>query len=141
MVLPPPNITGSLHIGHALTLAIQDCLTRYHRMWGKLVSWVPGVDHAGIATQTIVEKDLVLKEGKTRHEIGREAFVKKVFEWKEDYGRRIEQQERRMGVSLDWSRNVFTMDEKRSKAVNEAFNRLFEKGLIYRSDRLVNWSC
>ena len=90
MVQPPPNVTGQLHIGHALTLAIQDCLARYHRMQGRMVVWVPGCDHAGIATQSIVEKDLLLREGKTRHDLGREEFVKKVFEWKEKYGVKIE---------------------------------------------------
>jgi valyl-tRNA synthetase len=110
MVIPPPNVTGSLHLGHALTNSIQDALVRYHRMSGRRVLWVPGTDHAGIATQSVVEKRLKL-EGKTRHDLGREAFVQRVWAWKQEYGNRILMQLRRLGSSLDWSREVFTLDE------------------------------
>jgi valyl-tRNA synthetase len=110
-------------------------------MSGRLAVWVPGVDHAGIATQSVCEKSLWHKHKLTRHDLGREKFVKKCFEWKNEYGARIERQEKMMGISTDWERNVFTMDETRCVAVKEAFYRLFHKGLIYRSDRLVNWSC
>jgi valyl-tRNA synthetase len=140
MMIPPPNVTGSLHLGHALTSSIEDTLARWNRMRGKETLWVPGVDHAGIATQTVVEKALQREEGKTRHDFTREEFLKKVWEWKEQYGNRICNQFRMMGVSVDWSRFAFTMDEARSQAVTEAFVRLFEKGLVYRANRLVNWS-
>lgn len=110
IVIPPPNVTGSLHLGHALTNSIQDALVRYHRMSGRRVLWVPGTDHAGIATQSVVEKRLK-NEGKTRHDLGREAFVQRVWAWKQEYGNRILQQLRRLGSSLDWSREVFTLDE------------------------------
>ncbi|CDO68942.1 hypothetical protein BN946_scf185000.g85 [Trametes cinnabarina] len=135
---PPPNVTGSLHIGHALTVAIQDCLVRWNRMLGKTTLFVPGFDHAGISTQSVVEKRL-LKTGVTRHDLGREAFVKKVWEWKEDYQGRITNQLRRLGGSYDWNRVAFTMDERLSKAVIETFCRLHEEGIIYRANRLVNW--
>jgi valyl-tRNA synthetase len=140
IVIPPPNVTGSLHLGHALTNSIQDALVRYHRMSGRRVLWVPGTDHAGIATQSVVEKRLK-NEGKTRHDLGREAFVQRVWAWKQEYGNRILQQLRRLGSSLDWSREVFTLDEKRSRAVTEAFVRLYEEKLIYRANRLINWCC
>ena len=138
IVIPPPNVTGSLHMGHALGNTIQDTLSRYKRMAGYEVLWLPGSDHAGIATQMVVERQLA-KEGITRQELGREAFVKRIWEWKEQYGDRIAQQTRRMGASLDWSRERFTMDEGLSRAVRETFVRLYEEGLIYRDDRLVNW--
>jgi len=141
MVIPPPNVTGSLHLGHALTAAVEDTLTRWHRMKGHSTLYVPGTDHAGIATQSIVEKMLVKNENKTRHDLGREEFVKKVWEWKGDYGNKITTQLRSLGSSVDWSRERFTMDEMLSKAVVEAFNRFHEKGLLYRSNRLGNWSC
>ena len=140
MILPPPNVTGSLHLGHALTGAVEDCLARWRRMQGFKTVYLPGVDHAGIATQAIVEKNL-RKEGVSKYDLGREKFVEKVWEWKHSYGTRIEKQLRRLGSSLDWDRMSFTMDEPRSRAVIEAFCRLHEKGLIYRSNRLVNWSC
>ncbi|GMH50561.1 hypothetical protein TL16_g00808, partial [Triparma laevis f. inornata] len=141
MVIPPPNVTGSLHLGHALTAAVEDTLTRWHRMKGHATMYVPGTDHAGIATQSIVEKQLMKKEGINRHDIGREEFVKKVWEWKEEYGNRITTQLRYLGSSVDWSRERFTMDEKCSKAVTESFNRFYESGILYRANRLGNWSC
>ena len=139
--LPPPNVTGALHLGHALTVAVQDLLCRWHRMRGYNVLWIPGTDHAGIATQVVVEKKLK-KEGQPgRHELGREAFVKKVFEWKEAYGNRICLQLRRLGCSLDWSREVFTMDEARGRSVQAAFLQFHKDGVIYRDVRLTNWCC
>ncbi|MBT9585199.1 valine--tRNA ligase [bacterium] len=138
IVIPPPNITGSLHMGHALDNTIQDVLIRYHRMLGMAACWVPGTDHAGIATQNVVEKQLK-KEGKTRHDVGREDFIKRVWTWKEQYGNTIVEQLKRLGVSCDWDRLAFTMDAARSKAVREVFVRLFEKGDIYRGKRLINW--
>jgi valyl-tRNA synthetase len=141
MVIPPPNVTGSLHLGHALTAAVEDTLTRWHRMKGHATLYVPGTDHAGIATQSVVEKMLMKNDGKTRHDLGREEFVKKVWEWKGEYGTRITNQLRRLGSSVDWSRERFTMDDMLSKAVVEAFNRFHEKGLLYRANRLGNWSC
>ncbi|KAI9218457.1 valyl-tRNA synthetase [Blastocladiella britannica] len=137
--IPPPNVTGSLHLGHALTVAIQDSLIRWNRMLGKTVLYNPGCDHAGIATQSVVEKRL-WKDGKiTRHTLGREKFLEKVWEWKEQYGDRIYTQMRRLGTSCDWDRACFTMDPKLSVAVNEAFVRLHQEGVIYRATRLVNW--
>ena len=141
IVIPPPNVTGALHIGHALTNAIQDTIVRWRRMGGYEALWVPGTDHAGIATQTVVEKKLQREEGITRHDLGREKFLERVFEWKEVYGGKITNQLRRIGSSMDWTREAFTMDEKLSKAVKEAFVRMFNEGLIYRDNRLVNWSC
>ena len=141
MVIPPPNVTGSLHLGHGLTAAVEDTLTRWHRMKGHATLYVPGTDHAGIATQSVVEKMLMKNEGKTRHDLGREEFVKKIWEWKNDYGNRITTQLRRLGSSVDWSRERFTMDEMLSKAVVEAFNQFHEKGMLYRANRLGNWSC
>ena len=209
MVIPPPNVTGSLHLGHALTAAVEDTLTRWHRMQGHATLYVPGMlllllllllfctgplgshgcilimlkvaigsvleecvvlaefgrwscvfltvsvwlsffyslgrptgtDHAGIATQSVVEKMLMKTEGKSRHDLGREAFVSKVWEWKQEYGNKITNQLRCLGSSVDWSRERFTMDEMLSKAVVEAFNRFHEKGILYRAERLGNWSC
>lgn len=141
MVIPPPNVTGSLHLGHALTNAIEDSLTRYNRMKGLTTLWVPGCDHAGIATQVVVEKRLMRDEGKTRHDLGREKFIEKVWEWKNKSGDRIYNQLKRIGSSYDWTRVAFTMDPKLCTAVTEAFVRLHEMGDIYRSSRLVNWSC
>ena len=140
MVIPPPNVTGSLHLGHALTTAIEDTLTRWHRMKGKVVCWVPGTDHAGIATQSVVEKRLQREESKTRHDLGREAFIQRVWEWKETYGGKITNQIRSLGASVDWTREAFTMDANLSRAVTEAFCRFYEDGLIYRDTRLINWS-
>ena len=141
MVIPPPNVTGTLHIGHALTNSIQDTMTRWRRMMGYRTLWLPGTDHAGIATQTVVEKKVARETGKTRHDLGREDFLKEVWSYVDDYGHRITNQLRRLGSSVDWSRQVFTMDETRSHAVNEAFVQMYEKGLIYRDNRLVNWCC
>ncbi|WP_297056787.1 valine--tRNA ligase [Thermosulfurimonas sp.] len=138
VVIPPPNVTGSLHIGHALNNTIQDILVRYKRMDGYDTLWVPGTDHAGIATQNVVERELA-REGKTRHDLGREAFLKRVWEWKERFGNRIIEQLKRLGASCDWSRLRFTMDEGLSRAVREVFVRLWEEGLIYRGDYIINW--
>ena len=141
MVIPPPNVTGTLHIGHALTNSIQDTVIRWRRMMGYRTLWLPGTDHAGIATQTVVEKKVARETGKTRHDLGREDFLKEVWKYVDDYGHRITNQLRRLGSSVDWSRQVFTMDETRSNAVNEAFVQMHNKGLIYRDNRLVNWCC
>ncbi|TNN08963.1 Valine--tRNA ligase [Schistosoma japonicum] len=141
MVIPPPNVTGVLHLGHALTNSVEDAITRWHRMNGKITLWVPGCDHAGIATQVVVEKKLWKEKKLTRHDIGRDEFMKEVWEWKNDKGDRIYQQLRALGSSCDWSRARFTMDSSMCKAVTEAFIRLYDDGLIYRSLRLVNWSC
>ncbi|XP_057508392.1 valine--tRNA ligase, mitochondrial 1-like [Actinidia eriantha] len=141
IVLPPPNVTGALHIGHALTSAIQDTIIRWRRMSGYNTLWVPGMDHAGIATQVVVEKKIMRERKLTRHDVGRERFVSEVWNWKNEHGGTILKQLRRLGSSLDWSRECFTMDEKRSKAVIEAFVRLYKEGLIYRDLRLVNWDC
>ncbi len=138
IVIPPPNVTGILHMGHALNNTIQDILIRWKRMQGVPTLWVPGTDHAGIATQNVVEKSLA-NEKKTRHDLGREAFVKRVWAWKEEYGGTIVRQLKRLGASCDWSRERFTMDEGLSDAVKEVFVRLFEKGLIYRGDYIINW--
>ncbi|MCE3263196.1 MAG: valine--tRNA ligase, partial [Pseudoduganella sp.] len=136
--LPPPNVTGTLHMGHAFNQTIMDGLTRYHRMLGHNTAWIPGTDHAGIATQIVVERQLDAQKV-SRHDLGREKFVEKVWEWKEKSGSTITGQMRRMGTSPDWSREYFTMDAERSKVVSEVFVRLFEQGLIYRGKRLVNW--
>jgi len=138
IMIPPPNVTGSLHMGHAFQDTIMDALIRYHRMKGHSALWQAGTDHAGIATQMVVER-LCNAEGKTRHDYGREDFVKKVWQWKEESGGMITRQLRRMGSSLDWSRERFTMDEGMSAAVQEVFIKLYEEGLIYRGKRLVNW--
>ncbi|MGB3443511.1 MAG: valine--tRNA ligase [Actinophytocola sp.] len=138
IVLPPPNVTGSLHMGHALDHTLMDALTRRRRMQGYATLWQPGMDHAGIATQNVVERELS-REGKTRHDLGREGFVEKVWEWKAEYGGRILGQMRRLGDGVDWSRDRFTMDEGLSKAVQTIFKRLYEDGLIYRAERIINW--
>jgi len=138
LVIPPPNVTGALHMGHALNSTIQDALARYKRMQGFNVLWLPGTDHAGIATQNVVEKEL-RKEGKTRHDLGREEFVKKVWEWKEKYGSTIINQLKTMGCSCDWTRERFTMDEGLSNAVKTVFVALYREGLIYRGNYIVNW--
>jgi len=138
IVIPPPNVTGSLHMGHAFQHTIMDALTRYHRMKGDNTLWQPGCDHAGIATQMVVER-LLNAEGKTRQDLGREAFVEKVWEWKEHSGGTINQQMKRIGDSPDWSREAFTMDDNLSEAVHEVFVRLYEEKIIYRGKRLVNW--
>lgn len=141
MVIPPPNVTGSLHLGHALTNAIEDAITRWHRMKGRTALWVPGCDHAGIATQVVVEKKLWREQQLTRHDLGREKFIEKIWQWRNEKGDRIYHQLKRLGSSFDWDRACFTMDPKLCKAVTEAFVRMHEQGLIYRSSRLVNWSC
>ena len=137
--MPPPNVTGILHMGHALNNAIQDTYIRYHRMLGHEALWLPGTDHAGIATQTKVEKKL-REEGKTRYDLGREKFVEEVWKWKHEHSDFIEKQLRALGCGPDWRRFTFTMDEKYEKAVLEAFVRLYNKGLIYRGKRIINWS-
>ncbi len=140
ITIPPPNVTGELHIGHAMFVSVEDLMTRYHRMKGYSALWVPGTDHAGIATQLMVERELLKTEEVTREEIGREEFLKRTWEWKHKYGGMITNQIRRLGASCDWDRERFTLDEGLSRAVREAFVRLYEKGLIYRGPRLVNWS-
>jgi valyl-tRNA synthetase len=138
IVMPPPNVTGSLHIGHMLNNTVHDVIVRRKRMLGFNTLWLPGMDHAGIATQNVVEREL-RKEGKTRHDLGREAFVCRIWKWKEEYGDIILNQIRRIGSSCDWSRQRFTLDEGLSRAVREVFVRLYEEGLIYRGKRLINW--
>jgi valyl-tRNA synthetase len=138
--IPPPNVTGELHIGHAMFVAVEDMMIRHSRMKGVPTLWVPGSDHAGIATQLQVEKYLLEKEGTTREELGREEFIKRTWEWKEKYGGIITQQLRRLGASCDWERERFTLDEGLSQAVREAFVRLYDRGLIYRGAYLINWS-
>ena len=138
ILLPPPNVTGTLHMGHGFNQTIMDALTRYHRMRGFNTLWQPGTDHAGIATQIVVERQLDAK-GISRHDLGREKFLEKVWEWKEYSGGTITRQMRRMGTSPDWKRERFTMDEGLSKTVTETFVRLYNEGLIYRGKRLVNW--
>ncbi len=139
IVLPPPNVTGSLHLGHALTATLQDILCRWKRMSGFNVLWLPGTDHAGIATQMIVEKEVQKSEKKSRHDLGRAEFLKRVWAWKEKYGSRIGEQHQALGASLDWERERFTMDEGLSRAVREVFVRLWEQGLVYREKKLINW--
>lgn len=141
VVIPPPNCTGSLHMGHALGNSLEDILTRWQRMHGKTTLFLPGCDHAGIATQSVVEKMLWRKEQKTRHDLGREKFLDLVWEWKQEYHDKINNAERKMGISVDWSREAFTMDKNLSAAVAENFVRLHEEGIIYRANRLVNWDC
>ena len=139
MVLPPPNVTGALHLGHAVNGTIQDVLARSHRMMGFGVLWQPGTDHAGIATQNVVEKKLLRERKMTRHQVGREAFIKEVWAWKEEYGNTIIGQLKRLGASMDYDRWRFTMDEEYTKAIRTAFVHLFEKGIIYRGNRIINW--
>lgn len=139
VVIPPPNVTGALHLGHALNNSIQDILVRYRRKTGRDTLWIPGTDHAGIATQAVVEKRLFENERKTRHDIGRDGLVERIWQWKEEYETRITTQLKSMGISCDWSRQRFTLDPICAKAVRHAFFNLFKKGLIYRGKRLVNW--
>jgi valyl-tRNA synthetase len=139
IVIPPPNVTGSLHMGHALGTTIEDIFTRWRRMAAYNAMWLPGMDHAGIATQMVVERELKAKEGKTRHDLGREEFTKRIWDWRQRTGGRILEQLKTMGASLDWERTNFTMDPPYSAAVIEAFVRLHEEGLIYRAKRLINW--
>src|SRR4051794_2956659 len=139
IVIPPPNVTAALHLGHALNNTLQDILTRWHRMKGNNTCWFPGTDHAGIATQTVVEKRVLAEQGKRRTDFQRDDFVKIIQAWKDEYEKRITDQLNRMGCSCDYARQAFTMDEPRARAVREAFFRLFKDGLIYRGKRLVNW--
>jgi len=139
IAMPPPNVTGQLHMGHALDCTLQDILTRFKRMQGYSALWVPGVDHAGIATQIKVEEELRVKEGLTRYDLGREKFLQRVWKWKEEYGNRIVEQQKKMGVSCDWERSRFTMDDTCAKAVRETFCDLYDKGLIYKGSRIINW--
>ncbi len=141
VAIPPPNVTGALHMGHALNGTIQDISVRHRRMSGFETLWIPGTDHAGIATQAVVEKKLFQEQGKKREEMGREAFLAEVFKWKEEYGARILKQFRSLGASCDWTRTRFTMEPSMSRAVRESFHRLWKKGLIYKGMRLVNWDC
>src|SRR5579863_1525114 len=138
LVIPPPNVTGSLHMGHMFEHSIIDAAVRWQRMLGKVTLWVPGTDHAGISTQLMVERQLA-KENLTKHDLGREKFEARVWQWKEQYGGRILEQMKRSGVSVDWTRLRFTLDPGLSRAVREAFVRLYEKGLIYRGEYMVNW--
>ncbi len=139
MVIPPPNVTGSLHMGHALNVTLQDIMWRFRKMQGYNAVWVPGTDHAGIATQTVVERKILREEGKTRWELGKEEFIKRVWQWKEESGGRILTQMERMGIAVDWDRLRFTMDEVCSKAVRRAFKELYDRGLIYKGDYIINW--
>ena len=139
IVMPPPNVTGQLHMGHAMDSTLQDILTRFKRMQGYSTLWLPGTDHAGIATQIKVEEELRTKEGLTRYDLGREKFLQRVWQWKEKYGNRIVEQQKKMGASCDWSRSRFTMDEGCSRAVRETFCELYDKGLIYKGSRIINW--
>src|SRR5437879_6225391 len=138
IVIPPPNVTGTLHLGHAFQHTLMDALTRRKRMQGYESLWLPGMDHAGIATQNKVEQQLA-EEGKSRQDIGREAFVERVWQWKEEYGGRILGQMRRLGDGVDWSKERFTMDEGLSRAVMTIFKKLYDDGLIYRAERIINW--
>ncbi len=138
IVIPPPNVTGSLHIGHALVNTLQDVIVRFKRMQGYETLWLPGTDHAGIATQNVVEREIA-KEGLTRHDLGREEFIKRVWEWKEKYGNNIINQLKKLGASCDWSRERFTLDEKLSRAVRKVFVTLYNEGLIYKDDYIINW--
>ena len=139
IVMPPPNVTGQLHMGHAMDATLQDTLIRFKRMQGYNALWLPGVDHAGIATQIKVEEELRVKEGLTRYDLGREKFLERVWQWKQQYGNRIVEQQKKLGSSCDWDRARFTMDEGCSKAVREVFVSLYEKGLIYKGSRIINW--
>ena len=138
IAIPPPNVTGALHMGHALNGSIQDVLIRLRRMQGRNALWVFGMDHAGIAVQNVVEK-LLAQEGKTRHDLGRERFVEKVWEWKAEYGGIIRDQLKRLGASLDYRRERFTMDDEYARAVLDAFVRLYRKGYLFRDNRMVSW--
>ena len=139
IVMPPPNVTGQLHMGHAMDCTLQDILIRFKRMQGYAALWVPGTDHAGIATQIKVEEELRKNEGLTRYDLGREKFLERVWDWKNKFGDRIVEQQKKLGASCDWDRARFTMDEGLSKAVREVFVSLYEKGLIYKGSRIINW--
>ena len=138
MIMPPPNVTGELHMGHALTLAVEDLIVRWHRMKGDPTLFLPGTDHAGIATQVVVER-LLASEGTSRHSLGRDDFEKRIWEWVDRYGNRIYEQIRRMGTSCDWTRKSFTLDPGPRKAVRKTFVDLYNKGLIYQGERITNW--
>ena len=138
IIMPPPNVTGELHLGHALVATVEDIMTRWHRMKGDPTLWLPGADHAGIATQMVVERALA-QEGVTRQELGREKFLERVWQWVDLYGHTIDEQQKRLGASCDWSRRRFTLDEGPSRAVRTTFANLFDKGLIYRGERIINW--
>ncbi len=139
IIMPPPNVTGKLHMGHALDQTCQDVLTRFKRMQGYETLWIPGTDHAGIATQAVVERNLYQRERKTKNDIGREEFLKLIWKWKEDHGDEIVRQLKKLGVSCDWDYNTFTMDEIPNQAVRKAFVDLYNKGKIYRGVRMINW--
>ena len=139
IVMPPPNVTGQLHMGHAMDCTLQDILIRFKRMEGYAALWVPGVDHAGISTQVKVEEDLRNNEGLSRYDLGREKFLERVWSWKAKYGARIVEQQKKLGVSCDWDRARFTMDDGLSHAVLEVFVSLYEKGFIYKGSRIINW--
>ena len=139
IVIPPPNVTGALHLGHALNGTLQDIITRWKRMQGFESLWMPGTDHAGIATQAVVERRMREEEGKTRHDVGREALVERIWKWKDAYEQRILNQFKQLGASCDWERTRFTLDDICSRAVRETFFRLFRDNLIFRGKRLVNW--
>ena len=138
IVIPPPNVTGILHMGHALNNTVQDILVRYQRMKGKQALWMPGTDHAGIATQNVVEKSIA-QEGLGRQDLGRDKFIERVWQWRQEYGATIIRQLKKLGASCDWQRTRFTMDEEYSRAVLEVFVSLYEKGLIYRGSYIINW--
>ncbi|MFH0941823.1 MAG: class I tRNA ligase family protein, partial [Chloroflexota bacterium] len=138
IIMPPPNVTGGLHLGHALTATLEDIMIRWHRMKGEPTLWLPGFDHAGIATQVVVEQ-ILAKEGLTRHQLGREKFVERMWQWARQTRQAISKQHQRLGISCDWSRELFTLDEGPSRAVRTAFVRLYDKGLIYRGERIINW--
>jgi valyl-tRNA synthetase len=139
IVIPPPNVTGALHMGHALNNTLQDVLVRWRRMQGYNALWMPGTDHAGIATQSVVERLIFQQEKKTRHDLGRDELVQRIWDWKDRYEARILGQLRQMGASCDWQRTRFTLDEQCARAVRETFFRMFRDGYIYRGKRLVNW--
>src|SRR5437660_1970165 len=139
IVIPPPNVTGALHMGHALNDTLQDVLIRFHRMQGDNTLWMPGTDHAGIATQAVVERRVREEDGKTRHQLGREELVKRIWQWKDQYEARILKQLRELGCSCDWARTRFTLDPICARAVRHTFFRMFQGGLIFRGKRLVNW--
>lgn len=141
LLFPPPNVTGNIHLGHALTATIQDVLIRWKQKNGAQTVWIPGTDHAGIATQVVVEKILQKELGVRRHDLGREKFIQEVWKWKDEKGSTISNDLKRLGTSFNWDREYFTMNKQLSRAVDMAFIQLFEKGLIYRDKSLINWSC
>ncbi|GAG51506.1 unnamed protein product, partial [marine sediment metagenome] len=138
IIMPPPNVTGELHVGHALTATLEDIMTRWHRMKGEPTLWLPGVDHAGIATQVVLEQ-MLAREGIDRHKLGKDEFLERIREWATQCRQTIARQHQRLGASCDWDREHFTLDEGPSRAVRTAFVRLYQKGLIYRGERIINW--